>query len=54
MRLLYIVLLLCTLAVLGTAVAIYVRVRGHMRKPVNDTVMREASDDTKDSRGQKP
>ena len=32
MKFLYIVLVLCTIAVVGTAIALYLRVRSHMSK----------------------
>ena len=45
MKVLYIVLVLCTVAVVGTAIALYLRVRGHLRAPAHDDAAKKDAEE---------
>jgi hypothetical protein len=47
MKVLYIVLVLCTIAVVGTAIALYLRVRAHLGKGAEP---RDEQDQTRETR----
>lgn len=42
MKVLFVILVLCTLALLGVAAAVYMRARRHMRAQASDTALRPA------------
>lgn len=45
MRVLFVILVLCTLALLGVAAAVYLLARRHMRRQASDTTLRPAAHD---------
>lgn len=45
MKVLFVILVLCTLALLGVAAAVYMRARRHMRRQASDTALRPAMPD---------
>ncbi len=45
MKVLFVILVLCTLALLGVGAAIFLRARRHMRAQASDTTLRPAMPD---------
>ncbi len=52
MKVLFAILVLCTLAVLGVSVAVFRLVRQHMRRHASDTTMMPAMKDAEDKQPQ--
>ncbi len=48
MKVLFVILVLCTLALLGVAAAVYLLARRHMRRQASDTTLRPAMPDAKE------
>ncbi len=48
MKVLFVILVLCTLALLGVGAAIYFQARRHMRRQASDTTLRPAMPDTEE------
>lgn len=52
MKALFLILVLCTLALLGVAAAVYLRAKRHMSRQASDTTLRPALPDVEDDHGQ--
>jgi len=48
MKVLFAILVLCTLVLLGVAAAVFVRARHHMRRQASDTALRPALQEVED------
>lgn len=54
MKVLFIVLVLCTVALVAVGIAMYWRVRQHMKEAASDTMLRAALKDVEEEKQQMP